>query len=155
VVRLGVAEFGLPIGEVREVLRRPELSRVPFPPPHVCGVLALRGSIVPVVDLGLRLLDRPAERPGVVVVVLDPDTHESLGLLCDRVAGLIEAGEALAMAAPPEAEATLPPGWVKGVLVPEPDRPVALLDLHLVLPNRALRSTKAEAAASTHPASQQ
>jgi purine-binding chemotaxis protein CheW len=140
VVRLGDAEFGLPIGAVREVLRQPELSRVPFPPPHVCGVIALRGSILPVVDLGLRLLGRAAERPGALVVAVDPESLEPIALLADGVTGMIEGGRIEPVEAPPEALATLPAGWLRGVLVPEVGRTIALLDLGLVLPNPALRS---------------
>jgi purine-binding chemotaxis protein CheW len=133
VLRLGGAEFGVPISSVREVLRTPPISRVPFTPVDVCGAVALRGSVLPVVDLGLRLLRRPAQRPGSLLVVLPAGTTEPLGLLVDAILELTEADGAEVIPPPPEIEATLPPGWAKAIAVPAPARFVTILDLPAVL----------------------
>lgn len=134
-VALGGAEFGLPAGRVREVLRPPPLTRVPFAPRDVRGVAQLRGTLLAVMDLGLRLGSAPAASPGRLVVVAGPG-GEPLGLLVDRVAGLVESGTAadeVLDPPPPEAEAALPPGWLAGVAQPAPGRRVALLNLERVL----------------------
>lgn len=133
VVRLGAAEFGLPIARVREVLRAPRLTRVPFPPPAVCGATAVRGAVVPVMDLGLRLLGRAAVRPGALVVVEEPATGEPLGLLVDGVSALLQPAQAEAREPPAEAEATLPAGWVAAVLVTNDGRVVTALHLEAVI----------------------
>lgn len=128
-VQLGPAEFGLPAASVREVLRPPPVTRVPFPPPDVRGVAQVRGALVTVLDLGTRLRGMPAADSGRMVVVAGP-AGEALGLLVDRVLGLVEtAGEA----PPTEAEVSLPAGWLAGVAEPTPGRRVALLDLERVL----------------------
>lgn len=56
VFRLGKEEFGVPIASVQEIVRVPEqLIRVPRAPAFVEGVVNLRGSVLPVIDLRLRL----------------------------------------------------------------------------------------------------
>ncbi|HEY0018054.1 MAG TPA: chemotaxis protein CheW [Longimicrobium sp.] len=133
-VRVGGAEFGLPAGRVREVLRPPPLTRVPFPPDGVCGVAQVRGTVLAVVDLGARLGMGPVGAAGRLVVVWGRG-REAVGLLVDRVVGLVdEGGDELP---PDEAEAALPPGWLAGVSVPAPGRRVALLHLERVLGEEA------------------
>ena len=130
-VRVGGAEFGLPAGAVREVLRPPPVTRVPFAPAAVRGVAQVRGTVMAVVDLSARLGLEPVAPPGRLVVVWGRG-REAVGLLVDRVVGLVEAGEAGELP-PDEAEAALPPGWLAGVAVPNPGRRVALLHLERVL----------------------
>lgn len=55
VIRLQDRFFGLPIAQVREMLGIPAITELPHVPPHVLGVMNLRGRVIPVVDLRLRL----------------------------------------------------------------------------------------------------
>lgn len=132
VVRLGGAEFGLEVRRVSEVLRVPPITRLPFPPPTLLGIVSIRGTLVPVMDLGERLLGRPADRDGRLVVVRDPEREGWVGLLVDAVLDLIPL-EAAGAEPPAEVEASLPAGWIIGVLAPGPDRLVTLLELTNVL----------------------
>lgn len=131
-VGVGGAEYGLPAARVREVLRPPPLTRVPFAPAAVRGVAQVRGTVLAVVDLGTRLGTAPVGEAGRLVVVWGRG-REAVGLLVDRVAGLLEEGEGEDEPPPDEAEAALPPGWLAGVAVPRPGRRVALLHLERVL----------------------
>jgi chemotaxis signal transduction protein len=136
-VGVGGAEFGIPAGAVREVLRPPPLTRVPFAPPGVRGVAQVRGTVLAVVDLGTRLGMGAVAPPGRLVVVWGRG-REAVGLLVDRVVGMVEErveGEMETL--PDEAEAALPPGWLAGVAVPRPGRRVALLHLERVLGQEA------------------
>lgn len=47
--------FAVAIKKVREVLDVTTLTRIPRMPQYLCGVINLRGNVVPVVDLGMRL----------------------------------------------------------------------------------------------------
>jgi chemotaxis signal transduction protein len=60
IVRLQGQAFALPTEEVRELLRKPQITAVPDTPPYVRGALNLRGRVVPVVDLRERLGMTPA-----------------------------------------------------------------------------------------------
>lgn len=56
VFHLGTEEFGVPIASVQEIVRVPDvLTHVPKAPPFVEGVINLRGTVLPVVDLRRRL----------------------------------------------------------------------------------------------------
>jgi chemotaxis signal transduction protein len=131
-VGLGEAEFGLPLERVSAVLRPPPVTRTPWPPPDVVGVAHLRGSLLAVLDLGTRLRAAPAARPGRMVVVSPGGGREPVALLVDRVAGIVETGDAVE-APPPEAAAALPEGWLDGVVRSAEGRLVALLHLDNVL----------------------
>lgn len=83
--RLGAEEFGLPVGSVREVLRVGEVTRVPQAPAHIRGVMNVRGSILPVVEIRTRIGLPPLDPgPAARVVVLEVG-ERALGLLVDRV----------------------------------------------------------------------
>jgi purine-binding chemotaxis protein CheW len=132
VVRLGETEFGVDVRRVREVLPVPPITRLPFPPPTILGIVSIRGTLVPIMDLGARLLGRPADPQGRLVVVRDPERDGSVGLLVDEVLDLAPMEQA-GNEPPPEVEASLPSGWILGVLSPESSRLVTLLDLTHVL----------------------
>jgi purine-binding chemotaxis protein CheW len=68
--RIGTETFGLPIGQVREIVRVPDITSVPNSPEHVEGVINLRGKIVPVVDLRKRFKEKniTSDRKNRVVV---------------------------------------------------------------------------------------
>lgn len=55
VFRVGDNEFGISISVVREIINETKAVRLPRMPSFVVGVLNLRGSVVPVVDLAERL----------------------------------------------------------------------------------------------------
>jgi purine-binding chemotaxis protein CheW len=64
-------EYGVDILRVQEIKGWDGVTRVPYAPPYLLGVMNLRGAIVPVIDLRLRLglPKRPADGSTVVVVV--------------------------------------------------------------------------------------
>jgi chemotaxis signal transduction protein len=63
IFRLDKEEFGAPIASVQEIVRVPEqLIRVPKAPSFVEGVINLRGTVLPVIDLRLRLGLKQVER---------------------------------------------------------------------------------------------
>ena len=131
-VQLEDAEFGLAIERVLEVLDPPPITRVPRAPEAVTGVVSLRGDVVPVLDLGRRLLGRPSSA-GRLAIVSHAATGEAVGLLVDQVTGLLDAEAGSVQDPPGEVAASVPPGTVTGVLSVGDGRTVALLDLDRVL----------------------
>jgi purine-binding chemotaxis protein CheW len=99
-------EFGIPVTQVREVIRVSEITRVPQAPAHVRGVANLRGRILAVVELRSRLGLPPAEltpRSRVVVVEV---RERVLGLLVDAVSQVTKVPEASVAPAPDEVVST-------------------------------------------------
>ena len=52
---IGGEEYAIGILRVREILEYDTVTRVPTTPPSIRGVINLRGSVVPVVDLAVKL----------------------------------------------------------------------------------------------------
>jgi purine-binding chemotaxis protein CheW len=63
-------EYGVEIPRVREIIEYESITFVPSMPPAVRGVMNLRGSVVPVVDLALKFAqpETPAGRETYIVV---------------------------------------------------------------------------------------
>lgn len=87
---LGTERCAVRIASVREILSVPRTTPVPLTPPFVHGVMNLRGAVVPVIDLGLRLGLAPAARTRTTCVVIvdvggDEQPVQRLGMLVDAV----------------------------------------------------------------------
>jgi purine-binding chemotaxis protein CheW len=87
--RLGREEFGIHVRHVREIMGVQDITPVPGTPPHLKGVINLRGKIVPVVDLRVRFAfpDAPfTPTTCIVVVQVEQDGELALiGLIVDVV----------------------------------------------------------------------
>ncbi len=75
-------EYGIDILKVREIRRYETPTRIAHTPPFIKGVINLRGTIVPIVDLRMKLHQRsdPVYSEFTVVVILN---------LLDRVVGIV------------------------------------------------------------------
>lgn len=93
-------EYGVPVLQVREIVKMMEITAVPQVPPYVKGVVNLRGKVIPVVDLRLKF-GFPAQAYGdrtsvVVVDVALPHARCVMGLVVDAVSEvLFIAGDAI------------------------------------------------------------
>lgn len=125
------SEFGLPVEMVHEVVHVPPITRLPFPPETVRGVASVRGEVVTVMDLGMRLLGRSSDEERRLVVVRAAGSTEKVGLLVEDVFGLVR--DDARAEPPPETLVSLPDGWVSRVITPAENRVVTVLDLEAVL----------------------
>lgn len=94
--------YGLPVLCVEEVLRVTTITRLPFAPAPVCGITQLRGRVLPVVDLRVRLGQGAAvvgPRSRIVVV---SSRGRSLGLLVDGAREVVKLLPSAMEAPPPE-----------------------------------------------------
>jgi purine-binding chemotaxis protein CheW len=78
-------EYALHIVEIQEIIKVPGVTELPRAHAAVLGIISLRGTIVPVLDLRhiLRLEARPITRQARILVVRTND--DPVGLLVDRV----------------------------------------------------------------------
>lgn len=126
VMRLGEAHFGLWIDEVLEIAATPPISKLPLAVPEVAGVTGIRGDVVPVLDLGVRLLGEPAARPGRLVLLRHRESDSIVALLVDAVETMESVQPGEVGEAPREAAAALPAGMIEGI-VARPDRVITIL----------------------------
>lgn len=97
--------FGVDIQRVREIRGWSPVTAVPETPAHVLGVLNLRGSIVPVIDLRARLgLERVTETATTVIIVLTvvgASGKRDFGLVVDAVSDVADLNAKDIRATPP------------------------------------------------------
>jgi purine-binding chemotaxis protein CheW len=127
---LGEESYGVDILQVQEIRCWSPVTRLPLAPPHVLGVLNLRGSLVPIVDLRLRLgVARADFTPLTVTVVLSVETADGVracGLVVDNVSDVVEIAPA-ALRPPPHLGGGAVHEFVQG-LAAVGDRMLILLD---------------------------
>jgi purine-binding chemotaxis protein CheW len=90
---LGGYVFGVPVEQVREVIRYQEITRVPLVPPVVRGLINLRGQIITAIDLRRRLglSELPGGELPMNVVVRTEDG--AMSMLVDDIGDVIEVQE--------------------------------------------------------------
>ena len=94
IVELESGEYGIPVERIREIVRLAAITRVPRTPDWLVGVVALRGEIVQVVDLRLRLgLPKAEATRAHRIVVIHGDDEGVAGLLVDAVKGVLRVRE--------------------------------------------------------------
>src|SRR5882762_2710828 len=90
---LGTGTYGFEILRVREIRGWTAVTKIPQAPPHVLGILNLRGSIVPVMDLRMRFALERAEYTQVTVIIVltvnSQDGPREVGLVVDGVADVV------------------------------------------------------------------
>ena len=85
IFKIGKEEFGVPISEVREIVRLIPITPVPRAPDFVEGVVNLRGQILAIIDLAKRLKLTPSPRSDksrIIVVELEGNI---IGMIVDEV----------------------------------------------------------------------
>jgi purine-binding chemotaxis protein CheW len=101
VFRLDKEEFGAPIASVQEIVRVPEeLVRVPKAPSFVEGVINLRGTVLPVIDLRLRLGLKQVERTDRQRIMVFLISNVRTGFIVDQVAEVLRIPKAAIELAP-------------------------------------------------------
>lgn len=105
--------YGVPVSSIREIVPMVEITPVPNAPQLIKGVVNLRGTIVPVIDIRrkLKLPDRPPDAHTCLMVADAP--ARAFAFLADRVTDCLELEEVKL----PEESAALPPErrFVRGI----------------------------------------
>jgi purine-binding chemotaxis protein CheW len=89
--------FAIGILHIKEILEYGQLTPVPMMPAFIRGVINLRGSVVPVVDLAARFGGTPSKVvKRTCIVILEVETDEGLqdiGVVVDAVSAVIEIAD--------------------------------------------------------------
>jgi purine-binding chemotaxis protein CheW len=92
--------FGIDVAAVREIRGWQQTTPLPNSADHVLGVINLRGTIVPVVDLRRRLGLGPSELTRASVVIVVDIDDKQVGILADAVSDIVDVSETELHAAP-------------------------------------------------------
>jgi purine-binding chemotaxis protein CheW len=128
---LGREEYGVDILKVQEIKGYSAITPIPNTPPYVKGVMNLRGTIIPVVDLRSKLGMAAAEYTPFTVIVVVKVGSKTMGLVVDAVSDVLNIpGTSLQPA--PDFGAQVDAAFISG-LARAGDKLVVLLDLDRVL----------------------
>ena len=149
---LGGETYGVDILRVQEIRGWSPVTKIPHAPAHVLGVLNLRGSIVPIVDLRMRFALGRAEYTAITVIivmsVVTPAGRRDIGVVVDGVSDVVDL-DSTEIKPAPELGARGATDYILG-LASITDRMVVLLDIDRLI-GRDL-SVMAGAVGETHDA---
>jgi purine-binding chemotaxis protein CheW len=139
--------FAVDIGKVREVLEFTTMTKVPRMPDFMRGVINLRGNVVPVVDmrlkLGLTMTERTVDTCVVISEVAVDGERTVLGALVDSVQEVIDL-DSSNIVPPPLMGSRIDAGVIRGMGKRE-EQFIMILDLDKVFTASELRSSSATA----------
>lgn len=145
--RIGAEVYGIGILRVREIVEYQAVTRVPTAPPWIRGVTNLRGSVVPVLDLAVKLglpASPVARRTCIILVELTLESEAAvLGIVVDAVDQVLDLAPD-DLEPPPSFGTPVPTDDLLGLAKLPGDRLALLLDIDRVLTTDEL--LRAEAA---------
>jgi purine-binding chemotaxis protein CheW len=112
--RLGGEEYGIDILKVKEIRGHDPVTRIANSPEFIKGVINLRGTIVPIVDLRAKFqLEQAADQKHSVVIILNV-AQRVVGIVVDAVSDVIAlAAEQIKPA--PEFGGSLATDYIRGL----------------------------------------
>jgi purine-binding chemotaxis protein CheW len=144
--RLDDEIFALDITKVREVLDFTTVTKVPRTPDFMSGVINLRGSVVPVVDMRLKFGMKATEKTVNTCIIITEVTVDQetvvLGALADSVQEVLDL-DAASIAPPPKIGTKLKTEFIKG-MGRQNDRFIIILDIDRVFSSDELALVKQE-----------
>jgi purine-binding chemotaxis protein CheW len=129
--KIGDEEFGVDILSVQEINRMSQITKVPNTPDFIEGVINLRGRIIPVIDLRVKLgmaRIQHGKNTRIVVVELKGKT---LGFIVDEVNEVLRVPREITEA-PPDMVGSINSDYITSIGKLE-DRLLILLDLEKIL----------------------
>jgi purine-binding chemotaxis protein CheW len=142
--QLGDELYGVDILRVQEIKGYTTVTKIPNTPPHIKGVLNLRGTIVPIIELrtkfGMPTIDYTMFTVIVVVVVKE----KIMGLVVDAVSDVLNIDKK-DIQPPPEFGAKVDVSFLNGI-GKSGDKLIALLDMDLLLSDGDMQEAATAAA---------
>src|SRR5664279_2946317 len=126
---LGEDEFGADIMDVKEIIRVPDITKVPNAPNYVEGACNLRGNVLPIIDGRTRFnLERKTKDESSRVLVIDVD-GKATGMVVDKVSEVIRVNTDH-IEEPPQIVKNMDSDYLNGVVkLDNGNRLIMLLDV--------------------------
>lgn len=94
VTQLGDEQYGIDIKLISNIVRMQKITRVPKVSPYIRGVINLRGEVIPVISLRLKMgLSDDEITKKTRIIILTLEQHESIGVLVDEVKEVVTLDE--------------------------------------------------------------
>jgi len=131
--RIGSQEFCVDIMSVREIRGWTPATPLPRSPGYMKGVINLRGTVLPIIDLGARFGLATAEPTARHVIMVAHIGSRLVGLLVDAVSDIVQLTDSTIQPTPDVASDHVKT-FVQGIFAVEGGRMISLIDLNHVLP---------------------
>lgn len=94
VIRLGQEQYGIDIKYIDNIVRMQQITRVPKVAPYIKGVINLRGEVVPIVSIRLKM-DLPEDEytKKTRIIILKLEQHGTIGIIVDEVREVVNLSE--------------------------------------------------------------
>ncbi len=129
---VGGQDYSVDIMSVREIRGGAQATSLPHSPSYVQGVINLRGTVLPIMDLAKRLGMKEEQNNARNVIIVVAIGDRTVGLMVDAVSDILSIAED-DMQPPPEMRADQDRNFVSALTIVE-DRMIRILDLNAVLP---------------------
>jgi purine-binding chemotaxis protein CheW len=134
VFKVAGEEFGVNINEVKEIIRWEDVTRIPNSAPYIKGVINLRGSIIVVNDLAMKLgLPSKEVDDDTRILVVEVSNNQTVGMIVDSATEVMRLSADKIRDAPSMVTTNVDSNYVEGVGLLDEKRLLTLLDLSKVL----------------------
>lgn len=147
---LGDEEYGVDILKVQEIRGYDTVTRIPDTPDFVKGVINLRGTIVPVIDMRLKFRLAHADYNNFTVMIILNVARRVVGMVVDSVSDVMQLG-AEQIRQPPEFGGSIDTRFITGLGTLN-DRMLILVDIERLLRSEDMALLPATADTATAPA---
>ena len=130
--RIGSQEFCIDVMSVREIRGWTPATPLPQAPSFVRGVINLRGTVLPIVDLAARLGFTPAEPSARHAIVVVQIAQQTVGLLVEGVSDIFTVTETQVQPTP-DVASDMAKEFVRGVIAMD-GRMISMIVLDSILP---------------------
>jgi purine-binding chemotaxis protein CheW len=129
--RLHQEEYGIEITKIQEIILLGEITRIPQVPDYIEGLINLRGSVIPIIDLRKRFNLKATPYTDETRIVVANIKDKTIGVIVDAVTQVIRISQEEIDPAPPTV-ATVGSEHISG-LAKLDDRLLILLDIEQLL----------------------
>ncbi len=144
---LGDEEYAIEALKVQEITGLPQITKVPYLPAFIKGVINLRGTVVPVVDLRLKFGFKPIDYTKQTCVIVSKIGDNIMGMIVDAVSEVTMLSNSCIDPTPPFGT-KLNTDFMKGVGKLE-NRLLIILDVDRILTGEEMTSLEAAASAES------
>lgn len=141
IFNLGKEEFGVNINEVREIIRMEQITKIPNTQDHIEGVINLRGGIIVVIDLAMKLglPDKEVDKNTRIIVI--EVNKNTVGMVVDSATEVLRLSKDQIEPAPAVITEKIHSDYIEGVGILD-ERLLILLDLAKVLQAKDIEHVK-------------
>lgn len=130
--RIGTQEFCVDVMSIREIRGWTAATPLPGAPAFMCGVINLRGTVLPIIDLAARLGFAPAQPTARHAIIVTQVGSQIVGLLVEGVSDIFTVADETIQPTP-DVASEMAKQFVRGV-IPMENRLISVIAIGSVLP---------------------